>query len=145
MKLTGENRSTRGKPVPVSLCPPQIPHGPTRDRTRSSAVRGWRLTAWAMARPHSEFKRTPTDLPKTVTKKWLAVLSTKFIGQYVCKGTVRILTNKYKTFLGLQKVEIPFFIFVTDNYSLLSADRLWKDLSKMWTRTFIFICKITQW
>jgi hypothetical protein len=48
MKLTGENRSTRGKkPVPMPLCPPQIPHGPTRD----SAVRGRRLTAWAIARP----------------------------------------------------------------------------------------------
>jgi hypothetical protein len=38
------------KPVPVPLCPPQIPHGLTRDRTRASAVRGWRLTVWAMAR-----------------------------------------------------------------------------------------------
>jgi hypothetical protein len=27
MKLTGDNRSTREKPVPVPLCPPQIPHG----------------------------------------------------------------------------------------------------------------------
>jgi hypothetical protein len=35
MKLTGKNRSTWGekKPVPVSLCPPQIPHGLTWDRT----------------------------------------------------------------------------------------------------------------
>jgi hypothetical protein len=33
MKLTGENRITREKPVPVPLCPPQIPRGPTRDRT----------------------------------------------------------------------------------------------------------------
>jgi hypothetical protein len=40
-KVLGEN------PVPVPLCPSQITHGPTRD----SAVRGRRLTAWAMARP----------------------------------------------------------------------------------------------
>jgi hypothetical protein len=39
------------KPVPVPLCPPQIPHGLTQVRTRASAVRGWRLTTWAMARP----------------------------------------------------------------------------------------------
>ena len=39
------------KPVPVPLCPPQIPHGLTRDRTRASAVTGRRLTVWAMARP----------------------------------------------------------------------------------------------
>jgi hypothetical protein len=41
----------REKPVPVPLCPPQIPHRLTRDRTRASAVGCWRLTAWAMARP----------------------------------------------------------------------------------------------
>jgi hypothetical protein len=41
------------KPVPVPLRPPQIPHGPTRDRARASAVRGWRLTAWALARPYT--------------------------------------------------------------------------------------------
>jgi hypothetical protein len=39
------------KPVPVPLCPPHIPHGLTRHRTQSSAVRGRRLTAWATARP----------------------------------------------------------------------------------------------
>jgi hypothetical protein len=41
------------KPVPVPLCPPQIPHGLARDRTRASAVGGRRLTAWTMARPTS--------------------------------------------------------------------------------------------
>jgi hypothetical protein len=47
-----ENQRTRGKkPVPMPLCPPQIPHGLTRDRTRASAVRGRQQTAWAMARP----------------------------------------------------------------------------------------------
>jgi hypothetical protein len=33
------------KPVPVPLCPPQIPHGVSRDRTRASAVGCRRLTA----------------------------------------------------------------------------------------------------
>jgi hypothetical protein len=35
----------------VPLCPPQIPHGLTRARTRDFAVRGRRLTAWAMTWP----------------------------------------------------------------------------------------------
>jgi hypothetical protein len=39
------------KPVAVPLCPPQIPHLLTRDRSRTSAMGGRRLTAWAMARP----------------------------------------------------------------------------------------------
>jgi hypothetical protein len=40
------------KPLPVPLCPPEIPHGLTRARTRASAVRGRRLTTWAMSRPN---------------------------------------------------------------------------------------------
>jgi hypothetical protein len=34
------NRSTRRKPAPVPLCPPQIPHDLTPARTRSPAVGG---------------------------------------------------------------------------------------------------------
>jgi hypothetical protein len=45
------NRSTRRKTTPVPLCPPQIPHDLTWDRTRAAAVGSRRLTAWAMARP----------------------------------------------------------------------------------------------
>jgi hypothetical protein len=41
------------KPVPLPLCPPQIPHGLTRARTPASAVRDRRLTTWAMARPRT--------------------------------------------------------------------------------------------
>jgi hypothetical protein len=33
-----ENRSTRWKPAPVPLCPPQIPHDQTRDRTPVAVI-----------------------------------------------------------------------------------------------------------
>jgi hypothetical protein len=46
------NRSTRRKPAPVPLCPPQIPHDLTWARTRAAAVGSRRLTAWAMAWPY---------------------------------------------------------------------------------------------
>jgi hypothetical protein len=39
------------KTCPSALCPPQIPHDLTWDRTRAAAVGSQRLTAWAMARP----------------------------------------------------------------------------------------------
>jgi hypothetical protein len=42
-EVLGEN------PIPVPLFPPQTTNWPTRDRNRASAVRGQRLTAWAMA------------------------------------------------------------------------------------------------
>jgi hypothetical protein len=38
------NRSTRRKPAPMPLCPPQTPHAP-RTRTRAAAVGNQRLTA----------------------------------------------------------------------------------------------------
>jgi hypothetical protein len=49
----GNTEVLGGKPVPVPLCPPQIPHGLTRYRTRAFAVRGRPLTAWAMTRPRT--------------------------------------------------------------------------------------------
>jgi hypothetical protein len=45
------NQSTRRKPAPASLYPPQIPHDQTRARTRAAAVGSQGLTARAMARP----------------------------------------------------------------------------------------------
>jgi hypothetical protein len=47
MKIGRGNRSTRRKPAPVPLCPPQIPLDQTRARTRAAAVESQRLTAWA--------------------------------------------------------------------------------------------------
>jgi hypothetical protein len=38
MKIGRGNRSTRTKPAPAPLCPPQIPHDHTRVRTRAAAV-----------------------------------------------------------------------------------------------------------
>jgi hypothetical protein len=68
MKIGRGNRSTRRKPVPAPLCPPQIPLDKTRDRTRAAAVWNQRLTAWAMARP----------LP-TVSER-----NTKFLEWFLC-------------------------------------------------------------
>jgi hypothetical protein len=45
------NRSTRRKPAPVPLSPPQTPHA-ARTRTRAAAVGSQRLTASATARPN---------------------------------------------------------------------------------------------
>jgi hypothetical protein len=45
MRIGRGNRSTRRKPAPVPLYPPQIPHDLTWDRTRAAAVGSQRLTA----------------------------------------------------------------------------------------------------
>jgi len=41
MILTGKTAVLAGKPVPVALCTPQIPHGLTWAGTWGSMVRGW--------------------------------------------------------------------------------------------------------
>jgi hypothetical protein len=51
IKIGRGNRSTRRKPAPAPLCPPQNPLDQIRARTRAAAVGSQRLTAWAMARP----------------------------------------------------------------------------------------------
>jgi hypothetical protein len=45
MKIGRENRSTRRKPAPAPLCPPQIPLDQTQARTRAAAVGSQRLIA----------------------------------------------------------------------------------------------------
>jgi hypothetical protein len=45
MKTGRGNRSTRRKPAPVPLCPPQIPHDLSWAGTRAAAVGSQRLTA----------------------------------------------------------------------------------------------------
>jgi hypothetical protein len=45
MRIGRGNRSTRKKPAPVPLCPPQIPHDQTWDQTRAAEVGNQRLTA----------------------------------------------------------------------------------------------------
>jgi hypothetical protein len=45
MRIGRRNRSTRRKPAPLPLCPPQIPHDLTWDRTRAAAMKSQRLTA----------------------------------------------------------------------------------------------------
>jgi hypothetical protein len=45
MKLGRGNRSTRRKPAPAPICPPQISLDQTRERTRAAEVGNQRLTA----------------------------------------------------------------------------------------------------
>jgi hypothetical protein len=52
--LTRGKPKNLGKPLPVPLCPPQIPHGLSRQWTRVAAVRGRRLTTWVMAQPRCQ-------------------------------------------------------------------------------------------
>jgi hypothetical protein len=58
MRIGRVNRSTRRKPAPVPLCPPQIPHYPTWVRTRAAEVG----SRWLSARPCSRLTQALTRL-----------------------------------------------------------------------------------
>jgi hypothetical protein len=72
----GKLKNSENKPVPVPLYPPQISNGTIRARSRASAVRGQRLTAWVMVRPISFLLYTihTLDLPPNVVVEWLILL-----------------------------------------------------------------------
>jgi hypothetical protein len=69
MRIGRGNRTTRGKPGPVPLCTPQIPHDLTWARTRAVTVGSRRLTARAMARPTKSFARVVTAVSAFAEKK----------------------------------------------------------------------------
>jgi hypothetical protein len=71
--LRGRAKELREEPVPMPLCPQQIPCG----LTRASAVRGRRLSAWAMARPYR------TDVKSLY---WRMQLARKIFTLTVCRN-----------------------------------------------------------
>jgi hypothetical protein len=76
----GETEELGENPVPVPLCSPQIPHGLTRAWTLARAVRGRRLTTWAMARPlqNNSSSERPGLLPISLSVcSWLPVVRSR--------------------------------------------------------------------
>jgi hypothetical protein len=85
--LTGETEVLGEEPDPLPLCPPQITHGLTRARTLSSAMRGRRLTTWAMARSECILKNNRVRL-------WTGVIwlhnSTEPSGSTTSRATISL-------------------------------------------------------
>jgi hypothetical protein len=103
MKIGRGNRSTRRKPAPAPLCPPQIPHDQTQAWTRAAAVGSQRLTAWAMARPFSLVRLH-------ITK---------------CLFPSDISTNNlYAVLMSLKRTECPHFIYPSINTMYLNVSGL---------------------
>jgi hypothetical protein len=79
IKIGRGNRSTRRKPAPAALCPPQIPLDQTRSRTRTAAVGSQRLTAWAMA-----LRTILANTHANIYTKWNLILSKNYMEQNEC-------------------------------------------------------------
>jgi hypothetical protein len=77
--IIGKTRELREKPVPVPLCPPQIPHGLIWTWTWASTVRGRQLTFWAMARLLHSVKQISGMTWPVITAYWSSILLLCFI------------------------------------------------------------------
>jgi hypothetical protein len=126
------NETDREKPVPVSLCPPQIPHGLTRDRTRSFAVRGRRLTAWAMTRSSSQ---------RTSVCQFRPGRCNKFSFPWGC--SVQTNLNLVNTFQNIRRKVIhkelkmkPAFGVNAANNFRLTGKSLWDQELGVWTNYY---------
>jgi hypothetical protein len=82
------NWSTRRKPAPVPLYPPQIPYDLPRARTRAFLVRSQRLIAWATARLENITLSTMRSLDSDYEGS--------SDGQNICthRGTVRFMCTR---------------------------------------------------
>jgi hypothetical protein len=96
-----KNEELREKPVPVPLRPPQSPHGLTWAWTQASAVKGWRVSAWAMARP---------VLAITLSHSVL-LLETELFWQHF-RRLDECNRNYTKTYVHLQLIYIYIYIYM---------------------------------
>jgi hypothetical protein len=87
--LTGENQRIWRKPVPVPLCPSQIPHGLACAWTHTAAVRSQQLTAWGYG-PNTSLYTKNTH--KTHSHKKLQLLNTNFL------NTLYFILSYYNTY-----------------------------------------------
>jgi hypothetical protein len=111
-KWQGKTEVLGKKPVPVPLCPPQIPHG----LTWASAVRGRRLTAWATAR----------SLPQQLLKN-------HFLSRKVKKPTSHFYICPFLgAFAKLRKATISFVTSVYPSVSMEQLGSHWKGFHKNW-------------
>jgi hypothetical protein len=111
MNIGKGNQSTRRKPAPAPVCPPQIPLDQTRVWTRAPAVGSQRLTAWTMARPHFDSKyESNTGYGWSVRMKYLKHKETGSFLQTSCSCQwnnhgVLVLDQAYVISPGLYQTE----------------------------------------
>jgi hypothetical protein len=102
----GKTEELGEKPVPVPLCPPQIPNGLNRARTRASAVRGRRLTTWATARPLrmiTFWREFVKWVPRAHSYEWVLLSNDR-------KMTKKILNQYYHLIRNIKPTETDYYI-----------------------------------
>jgi hypothetical protein len=115
MRIGRGHRSTRRKPAPVPLCPPQIPHALTWDLTWAAAVGSRRLTAWAMAQPH---RRTYLFLSSAILLRILVDALPSVI--YLSSPSLHFQFFIHYIFQLSQSGPLPLFLYLLTFINFLS-------------------------
>jgi hypothetical protein len=105
-----KNEELREKPIPVPLRPPPSPHGLTWAWTQASAVKGQRVSAWAMARPVLDITLSHSVL----------LLETELFWQHF-RRLDEYNSNYTKTYVHLQLIYICYgdvYIYDCDRFFL---------------------------
>jgi hypothetical protein len=124
----GKTEELEERPVPVALCPPQIPHGLTRARTRDSAVRGRRLTPWAIRPAFRKLTRTKTMFHTQYSVRCLHL--------YLCYATVAGGGGLH----GLIEASVPAASERTHILIVLKID----ETNEPWTRSVKEACMTSK-
>jgi hypothetical protein len=125
----GKTKKLGEKPVPVPLCPPQIQHLLSRVRTRDSAVRGRRLTAWAIARPGHRWVFVSSrlgQLLKFVFRIWSVTICCVYLSSSVMLLWIRRLT------FGFDKAGVTCW--------QVEQLTVHKEKSDMWSQSAFSLC-----
>jgi hypothetical protein len=133
MRIGRRNRSTRRKPAPAPLFPPQIPHELTWDGTRAAAVGSQRVTASAMARPSFQF------LSVSCMGQIVALLKTRVDPSRTFLRRVTVWLNRPTSYLKipyhLETVAVAATIHVrAEDYltTLFLMQTIWADDHVRW-------------
>jgi hypothetical protein len=91
----GKTEELGKRPIPVPLCPPQIPHGMTRAWTRVSEIRCRRLTTWAIARSPGQLRLGTTTFHGRVLKSTACVVPKRPAAETRYRPTFQLRTRQY--------------------------------------------------
>jgi hypothetical protein len=79
----------------VPLCPPQIPHGLTRDRTRASALGSRRLTGTWTYPPAASERGWNSAVPLSSLNFHTQLTATCIIAIFASKYVRRVISNRH--------------------------------------------------
>jgi hypothetical protein len=127
MKIGRRNRSTRRKPAPAPLCPPQIPHDLTWARTRAAAVGSQLLASWAMEGHICNGIR-----PRILNENVLSCVNSIFTTRAPLMDTKKIIFSR----LALEEIFTRLFTYrytwqhceINWHYTYMIIINIWKGL-----------------